>query len=67
MASKLLVSTGYPLFTATCLKEGEIVIGGGGGASKTGVPNGLVSVLSHFLLLFNVLFFVDHCSLKTVR
>ena len=34
----------YPVFTVVALDEdGKILVGGGGGSSKTGVPNSMVN------------------------
>jgi prolactin regulatory element-binding protein len=33
---------GFPVYSATFLSPGELILGGGGGASKTGIKNKLV-------------------------
>ncbi|KJE91900.1 hypothetical protein CAOG_02962 [Capsaspora owczarzaki ATCC 30864] len=38
--SVLVMKAAYPLYAATVLASGALVIAGGGGASNTGVPNG---------------------------
>jgi hypothetical protein len=47
-----------PLYTVVCNNKGEILVGGGGGASKTGIPNGIVCVLCFICCLFGS--FLNH-------
>lgn len=34
--------TNMPLYSVVATKKGNVILGGGGGESKTGIPNGLV-------------------------
>ena len=43
MPSNLVDTTSFPLYTANALDQEHFLIAGGGGASKTGVPNMIVS------------------------
>ena len=38
------VASNFPMFAAEFTKSGLLLIGGGGGASNTGVPNALVGL-----------------------
>lgn len=49
----LLARVNFPLYTLQMLTSRHILVGGGGGSSKTGVANGFVS----FTLKF------DNCSI----
>ena len=40
---ELLCRVGFPLYGITVLSPRHILVGGGGGAAKTGVKNGFVS------------------------
>lgn len=40
-----MITTNYPLYSVVSLGNGQIAITGGGGASKTGVPNAVVSIV----------------------
>jgi prolactin regulatory element-binding protein len=59
---------GFPVYSATFLSPGELILGGGGGASKTGIKNKLVRSpsgepqrlrLCLFLFLLQRLYHVD--------
>ena len=39
----LLARVNFPLYTIQMLTSRHILVGGGGGSAKTGVPNGFVS------------------------
>ena len=57
----------FPVYSAAFLSPSELVLGGGGGASKTGIKNKLVrhhhlsslTPIPHFLLFFQRLYHVD--------
>ena len=51
MGSKTLFATDFPLYTITPFGKCRIVVTGGGGSAKTGVPNALVSTLYSKLLV----------------
>lgn len=38
----------FPIYSSSFLSEDELVLGGGGGASRSGIKNKLVSVLASF-------------------
>lgn len=40
----LLAKVNFPLYTVQLLTSRHILVGGGGGSSKTGVANGFVSI-----------------------
>lgn len=44
------IHAGFPLFDLHILKEGRVIVCGGGGSSKSGVKNGFVSKLLKFLV-----------------
>lgn len=59
---------GFPVYSATFLSPGELILGGGGGTSKTGIKNKLVCCTSSeplrlrlrlFLFLLQRLYHVD--------
>jgi len=41
-SGKLLTNVGFPVFIIESVGQKYFVVGGGGGPSATGVPNGLV-------------------------
>jgi len=43
MSGKTLFATDFPVYTITASFDGHVVVTGGGGSAKTGVPNVLVS------------------------
>jgi len=45
----LLARVNFPLYTLQMLTSRHILVGGGGGSSKTGVANGFVSVPSRIV------------------
>ena len=51
MGSKTLFATDFPIYTTTPFGKCRIVVTGGGGSAKTGVPNALVSMLYSKLLV----------------
>ena len=44
MSSSLIDTTNFPIYAVNVLSENHFMVGGGGGASKTGIPNAFVSV-----------------------
>lgn len=40
----LVDTTNFPLYAVNVISENEFIVAGGGGASKTGVPNAIVSM-----------------------
>lgn len=42
MGSKTLFDTDFPIYTITPFGKCRVVVTGGGGSAKTGVPNALV-------------------------
>ena len=46
----LLARVNFPLYTIGMLTSRHVLVGGGGGASKTGVANGFVSEIGLHLL-----------------
>ena len=42
MATTLLDTTNFPIYAINILSEDHFVVAGGGGASKTGIPNAFV-------------------------
>ena len=44
MSFTTLDETNFPLYAVNVLDRNHFVIGGGGGAAKTGVPNAMVSI-----------------------
>lgn len=59
MASALLARTEFPIYTIRALDENHFLVAGGGGSSKTGVPNAFVS-------LFIYLKYVALCMNETI-
>ena len=51
MASKTLFATDFPIYTISPFDKRRVVVTGGGGSAKTGVPNALVSMLYSNLLV----------------
>lgn len=47
----LLARVNFPLYTVQLLTSRHILVGGGGGSSKTGVANGFVSSIFSFVCL----------------
>lgn len=45
----------FPLYTIKMLTDRHFIVGGGGGAAKTGVYNGFVSTFSPLFSLFPTL------------
>lgn len=52
MSVKTLFTTEFPIFALAVPGNGLVVVAGGGGASKTGVPNSIVSLPASKLILF---------------
>ena len=46
--SKTVLACNYPLYSVVKVGNEEVVVTGGGGKAKTGVPNGIVRLLLHF-------------------
>ena len=44
MATSLIDTTNFPIYAVNVLSENHFMVAGGGGASKTGIPNAFVSV-----------------------
>lgn len=57
----LLARVNFPLYTVQMLTSRHILVGGGGGSSKTGVANGFVSLIDLCKLL---LFFCEKYCLS---
>ena len=55
MGSKTLFATDFPIYTITPFGKRRVVVTGGGGSAKTGVPNALVSTLYSKILVHRVL------------
>ena len=51
MGSKTLFATDFPIYTIVPFGKRRVVITGGGGSAKTGVPNALVSTLYSNILV----------------
>lgn len=51
MSDSLVDTTNFPIYAVNFLSEDVFVVGGGGGASKTGIPNAFVSFSSLFTSL----------------
>lgn len=47
----LLARVNFPLYTLQMLTGRHILVGGGGGSSKTGVANGFVRIPFFFLVI----------------
>ena len=43
MSGTLVDTTNFPIYAVNVLDENHFVVAGGGGASKTGIPNAFVS------------------------
>ena len=43
MGDSLVDTTNFPIYAVNVLSENHFMIAGGGGASKTGIPNAFVS------------------------
>lgn len=50
----LLARVNFPLYTLQMLTSRHVIVGGGGGSSKTGVANGFVSNLSAKVCILNM-------------
>ncbi len=59
MPASLVDTTNFPLYTVNVLDEDHFLVAGGGGASKTGVPNAIVSIY-HFLYSWLTVFNETH-------
>ena len=46
--------TDYPIYSVCAIKEGCFCVAGGGGAVKTGVPNVLVRIAPHKIIVLGV-------------
>ena len=44
MGDSLVDKTNFPIYAVNVLDENHFVVAGGGGASKTGIPNAFVSI-----------------------
>ncbi len=43
--ASLVDTTNFPLYTVNTIGDDHFLVAGGGGASKTGVPNAIVSII----------------------
>lgn len=50
----ILARVNFPLYTVQLLTPRHVIVGGGGGTSKTGVANGFVSYVKSLKLFFNL-------------
>ena len=50
MGSKTLFDSDFPIYTINPFGKCRVIVTGGGGSAKTGVPNALVSVYSKLLV-----------------
>jgi len=55
----LLARVNFPLYTVQMITNRHILVGGGGGSSKTGVANGFVSLTDCFSKLHLIIKMID--------
>jgi len=54
MGSKTLFDTDFPIYTINPFGKCRVIVAGGGGSAKTGIPNALVSMYSKLLVQSSV-------------